>query len=1032
MKYSNQTTRALALLIILTILFVTQTFPAHALLLQDRKPQFPARTGHVNDFAAVLDASTKQRIENTLRNLQQRAGIEFVIAIIKTAGVQDVFDYSQQLTDDWNVGSKNSKQKSLLLVIATDTGKFFTQSSRNVRGDLPEGLIGEMGRHMRLQFEAREYNDGLTSGIRAFVNEMSEQKGLSLAGIEQPPAEVAQSTPAETPAVTPAITPEVQKPQPAETPKPVVSDAAPPIISDTPKPVVSDAAQPVTTETPKPAANDTPKPVRSDTVQPIVNDKPKPIADAPTPAAIETPNPDSNETGSPTPLPIATPPSIENAAQLVTRPRVVATPSPQPPEITNPAPAGTPEVPTAKPEVATPTPDVAASTPEVVGAKVPPSDPGSAPPIAEVAKPAAPVKRSEAGADDAETVELTLTLPAEQRIDALKSFMQTHPQSTARARAAELIVVARAALGDQKLRAGDVAGGIDQFRLAIAESPADMSDKLYSDVVSRFPLNLMIRGQRTAALESARAIEAVVRVNPKRLLALASFYLAIEDVGEATRVAEFAVKLAPDLAAAHQALGSACHIGLRLDEAAAEYARALELDPKSAPARRSLADLKRAAGNPQEALALYREQLQADAKDSAARTGLILSLFDLGKKDEAEAELTSALKDDEQNMPLLTGAAYWYTAHNEVARGLELAQKAVEVEPRYTWAQMALARALVANKRPLEAERALRFARQYGRFPTLDYELASVLGSMDLYEEAAAELARSFTLKNGEIETKLAGRLISRAATFTDLLALERRASIFQATSADTEANAKMLKSLLNFAAALKAASGPAGNEEAVIAAAQEFAAGEDPMRTYRQIYVGSRLLKKGIALPTVIELSEAAMHGVEAALDTPAATVAVQADDLLDIRASAIAAGGTPPVPDAPRTALSALLRGRIEDITGWTLFNQDKKEEAVTHLRLAVSVLPERTPLWRAALWHLGAALEADGKQQQALLYYMKSYVTGLPDPIRRPIIESLYRKVNGSLEGLDEKIGPSPTISSPTPAPTPPATPAPSQRV
>ena len=342
MKFSNQTTRALALLTILTILFVTQTFPAHALLLQDRKPQFPARTGHVNDFAAVLDASTKQRIENRLRNLQQRAGIDFVIAIIKTAGDQDIFDYSQQLTDDWDVGSKNSKQKSLLLVIAADTGKFFTQSSRNVRGDLPDGLIGEMGRHMRLQFEAREYNDGLTSGIRAFVNEMAEQKGLSLAGIEQPPAAVAQSTPLETPAVTPAITPEVQKPQPAETPKPVFSDAAPPVVNDTPKPVVSDTAQPVATEAPKPAANDTPKPVTSDTVQPSVNDKPKPIAGAPTPAASETSKPVSNETGSPTALPIATPPSIESAAQLVTRPRVVATPSPQPPEITNPAPAATP------------------------------------------------------------------------------------------------------------------------------------------------------------------------------------------------------------------------------------------------------------------------------------------------------------------------------------------------------------------------------------------------------------------------------------------------------------------------------------------------------------------------------------------------------------------------------------------------------------------------------------------------------------------------------------------------------------------
>jgi hypothetical protein len=238
-----------------------------------------------------------------------------------------------------------------------------------------------------------------------------------------------------------------------------------------------------------------------------------------------------------------------------------------------------------------------------------------------------------------------------------------------------------------------------------------------------------------------------------------------------------------------------------------------------------------------------------------------------------------------------------------------------------------------------------------------------------------------------------------------------------------------MLKSLLIFTAATDSSSGQNLSQPAIIAAAQEFIGAEDSMRTYRQIYVASRLLKQGTALPTVLEVSEAAMRGVEAALDVPAATVAVQADDLRDIRARAIAVGGTPAVPDAPRSALSALLRGRIEDLTGWALFNQDKAGEATTHLRLAVGVLPERTPLWRAALWHLGAALEADGKQQQALTYYVKSYVTGLPDPIHRVIIESLYRKVNGSLEGLDEKIGPSANVPPATPGSTPSATPAPS---
>jgi hypothetical protein len=184
--------------------------------------------------------------------------------------------------------------------------------------------------------------------------------------------------------------------------------------------------------------------------------------------------------------------------------------------------------------------------------------------------------------------------------------------------------------------------------------------------------------------------------------------------------------------------------------------------------------------------------------------------------------------------------------------------------------------------------------------------------------------------------------------------------------------------------------------------------------------------LKKGIALQSVVELMDKATTGVEAALSVPAATIAAQAEELGDVRARALAQGGTPDIPDAPRSALSGLLRGRIEDTAGVALFNLDQSGEAAARLRLAVSVLPPGTPLWRSAVWHLGSALEANGKNDQALLYYIKSYVAGAPDAARRSVIENVYKKVNGTLDGLDEKIGPVAVTTTATPAPSPSPTP------
>lgn len=949
MKASNYNPRVAALSLLLAALSLTHVFAVG--LAQEK---LPAPTGHINDFAGVLESGNKQRLEAILENLKGRADVDLVVAILKTAGAEDLYDYSLRLANEWNVGSRVSPHKTLLLVISTDNGRFFTQFSRAAQSILPDGLIGEMGRRMRPKFEARDYNVGLLTGVETFASALGELHNFTFAELDTQPGatQLAQTRPRIV--ATPSDTP---TPQASEFPTPQV--AAMPTPGETP-------AAPV--ETPSPAS----------TAEPSVIPSPTPVTSETalaSPTVGETPAVES-------PSPVASPVETPAVAEV------------------SPSPA---ETPTASPDVAR---------------NVPTRPRPSRSPVFTRANPD----------DEKEEVELTLTKPVAERIDLLKAFIASHPKSVAIARAQELIVSAHATLGDQKLAEGDVKGGLEQFKLAFSEAPAEMSDRLFTEVISRIPMNLFLRGQRDAALEAAHQAEALAKLNPVRLLAVTQFYLGIEDAREANRLAELAVQNAPEVAAAHQVLGAARHIALRLDDAQAEYAKAVALNPKLLSAKLALADLQRASDKSEAALTMYREIAQADPKNNSARAGIVLSLLELGRKDEAEQELTAALEDAEKarNLPLLVGAAYWFMAHDDAARALNLAQKAVPIEPRYSWAQIAYARALVADKRPLDAERALRFARSYGRFPTLDYELASVLASVGLYDEALAELSKTFSLKDGQIETKLAGRIAARAPTFNELLAPERRAAIFQTKSADTEANAKMLKGLLAFAAALNP-DARAPSDDDLLTIAQEFIGGDDPMRTYRQTYVASKLLRKGVALPSVVDLMDNATSGVEAALNVPAATVAVQAEELADTRARALSQGGTPDIPTAPRAALSGLLRARIEDIAGMALLNLDKPEDAVTRLRRSVSVAPQGTPLWRGAMWHLGTALEANNKHDQALLYYIKSYLAGTPDPARRSVIENVYKKVNGTLDGLDDKIGPAYSSSAPSPT----ASPTPNQK-
>ena len=617
--------------------------------------------------------------------------------------------------------------------------------------------------------------------------------------------------------------------------------------------------------------------------------------------------------------------------------------------------------------------------------------------------------------DENEEFNAAVALPPASRIEQLKTFVAAHPRSNLKTRAMELIVSAHAELGDAKLKAGDAEAGTAEFKLAVAAVPTDMSDKLFNEVVSQIPSNLFMRGQQIAATEVAHAIEELVKDNGMRMLNLAAFYLGVEDAENALRIANIVIKMSPESSPAYQARAAAHRIALRLEESAADYARALELSSKSTFAKRSLAELRRATGKTDEALTLYRELLSGDPTNEFSRTGLVVSLFELGKKEEAEREFESALKDLPNSLALLSGTAYWFAAHNEGPRAVELAQQAVQLEPRYIWGHIALARGLLTQRRPLDAERVLLLARSYGRFPTLDYEMASVLAAAGLYDEAASSLS-SFALKNNQIETWLAGRIMSRADSFTELIAPERRASIFQFTAADSDANARSLKALL----ALKSALNPSGGREAikeseVLSAAREFVNGDDQMRAFRRLYLTGRLLEFDVALPVAMEMMEAVTSEVDPALRSPVATIAVIGEELYESRVQAQLHNSTVNVPEIPRDTLANIMRGRIEELAGWTLFHQARYADATVRLRRAVSVLPDASVWWRNSMWRLGASLEADGKRAEALDIYYRSYRSGGPDPTRRAVIENLYRRVNGSLNGLDEKIGSSTMVAS-----------------
>ncbi len=139
----------------------------------------PAPTGFINDYAGVLDASTKQALETKLTDFKAKSSpsTELAVAIIKTTGDRPIFDYSLAVARGWKIGSKLDDNPSALLLIAVDDRKYFTQVSRDLEDELPDGLVGSLQRQYLVpEFKQANYAKGVSDTIDAYIRTIGERR----------------------------------------------------------------------------------------------------------------------------------------------------------------------------------------------------------------------------------------------------------------------------------------------------------------------------------------------------------------------------------------------------------------------------------------------------------------------------------------------------------------------------------------------------------------------------------------------------------------------------------------------------------------------------------------------------------------------------------------------------------------------------------------------------------------------------------------------------------------------------------------
>src|SRR5688572_11940800 len=173
---------------LLALLFALLTLSAqvHAQTRPQAPVPLPTPFTPIVDYANIIDADTRQRLESIYLNMKDRTGVVYSVLTVQTTGDLDIFDYSLAVARGWGIGPKDAQTPSFLLVIAIQDRKYFTQVSQHLEGDLPDGLVGRIQRERLVPaFKQGNYSKGIFDTVQAYVATIAAKRGFSVEGIDQ-------------------------------------------------------------------------------------------------------------------------------------------------------------------------------------------------------------------------------------------------------------------------------------------------------------------------------------------------------------------------------------------------------------------------------------------------------------------------------------------------------------------------------------------------------------------------------------------------------------------------------------------------------------------------------------------------------------------------------------------------------------------------------------------------------------------------------------------------------------------------------
>jgi uncharacterized protein len=129
----------------------------------------PFLAGRVNDYAGMLDDTTRARLETALGQLEKATGAQVAVLTIDSLEGEPLEDYSLKVAETWKLGRKG-KDDGALLLIAKNDRKMRLEVGYGLEGTLTDALSSRiLNNVVRPRFKTGDFAGGIEAGVNAIV-----------------------------------------------------------------------------------------------------------------------------------------------------------------------------------------------------------------------------------------------------------------------------------------------------------------------------------------------------------------------------------------------------------------------------------------------------------------------------------------------------------------------------------------------------------------------------------------------------------------------------------------------------------------------------------------------------------------------------------------------------------------------------------------------------------------------------------------------------------------------------------------------